>query len=177
MSCPDPFPPTGRALGPTSCELRQPTSWLNLPAEGFGMWRVTYSRPCICLRTQAHGQPPDHSTPGTHTHAHARVHMAQACSRALGAHWYPGVAERAHTHTHMQTASSFYSRSPVIIHKQNSHSPSRPHVPRRQPGGTRAPLTFPPLNPARSRGQLPARAGEGRRGDPCPGPPLCSRSR
>lgn len=118
-------------------------------------------------------QPPDHSTPGTHTHAHARVHMARACSRALGAHWYPGVAEHAHTHTHMQTASSFYSRSPVIKHKQNSHSPSRPHVPRRVPGGTRAPLTFPPLNPTRSRGQLP---GEGWRGDPRLGPPLCSRS-
>lgn len=113
-----------------------------------------------------------------HTHAHARVHMARACSRAHGAHWYPGVAERAHTH--MQTATSFYSRSPVITHKQNSHSSSRPHVPRRVPGGIRAPLTFPPLNPERSLGQLPGGAWRGAPlpspGRPCLRPPQCSRS-
>lgn len=55
--------------------------------------------------------------PGTHTHAHARVHMALACSHVQRR---TGIQAWRCAHWHRQAATSVYSRSRVVTHKHNS---------------------------------------------------------
>lgn len=128
--------------------LRQPRPGANLPGRVF--WIVaghllSALHLFVCTSSQAqahpnHVQPPGHSAPGTHTHAHARVHMAWACSHARGAHWYPGVAERAHTRTCRQLLAS--TRAPQQTRLLSTRS---------SPGAgwKLGALNFPPRNPAR----------------------------
>lgn len=77
------------------------------------------------------------------------------------------MAER--THTRMLTAASFYSRSPVTTQTKLTLA-FPPTVSCQVLEGIRAPLTFPPLNPLRSRGHLFVERARGPHTSPLGGP-------
>ena len=144
----NPSPYTGGELSrPGFLADLLPTQTAEVWAEppGRGGTHRTHGGPGTCSCTQAHRcrhtrtvcvPGPQHSR-HTQTCTCTCPHRASMLTRTR-AHWYPGVAQRTHTQ-HMQTATSFYSRSPAITHKQNSHSPSRPPMPRSVPDGTGGP--------------------------------------